>query len=61
MKRAEIQSALELRHDDNFRVQYILPALEAEVIEMTFPDTPNHPNQKYRLTEKGRKLLGILK
>jgi hypothetical protein len=34
-------------------VNYILPAMESGYIEMTFPDNPNHPNQHYRLTEKG--------
>lgn len=53
MKRSEIQKILDLRSDDFFRVNYILPALESEFIEMTFPDSPNHPNQHYRLTAKG--------
>ena len=53
MKRSEIQKKLDLRSDDFFRVNYILPALESGNIEMTFPDSPNHPNQHYRLTEKG--------
>jgi len=53
MKRSEIQKKLDLRSDDFFRVNYILPALESGYIEMTFPESPNHPNQHYRLTEKG--------
>jgi len=53
MKRSEIQQRLELRHDDFFRTQYIIPALSLGYIEMTIPETPNHPNQRYRLTPKG--------
>jgi ATP-dependent DNA helicase RecG len=53
MKRSEIQNILDLSSDDFFRVNYILPTLESGFIEMTFPDSPNHPNQRYRLTVKG--------
>ncbi len=53
MKRTEIQKILDLSSDDFFRVNYILPTLESGFIEMTFPDSPNHPNQRYRLTVKG--------
>jgi len=56
MKRAEIQLALQLKHDDFFRIQYIIPALESGVIEMTYPDIPNHPKQRYKLTAKGLKI-----
>jgi len=56
MKRSEIQEILQLKHDDYFRTQYILPALELEVIEMKYPDIPNHPKQKYYLTKKGIEL-----
>jgi len=56
MKRSEIQQRLELKHDDFFRKQYIIPALSLGYIDMTYPDRPNHPNQKYRLTSKGSAL-----
>lgn len=56
MKRSEIQRKLGLKHDDYFRLHYIEPAMKARLIEMTYPDSPNHPNQKYRLTEKGEQL-----
>lgn len=61
MKRSEIQAALQLKHDDNFRIQYILPALESKMIEMTFPKSPNHPKQKYRLTVFGKRFKQSLK
>ena len=53
MKRSEIQQKLALKHDDFFRTQYIIPALSLGYIELTFPDSPHHPNQKYRLSSKG--------
>lgn len=53
MKRSEIQSLLNLKHDDYFRTQYIIPALEKDYITMKFPDSPNHPQQRYILTRKG--------
>jgi len=36
---------------------YIKPLIKSGIIELTIPDKPNSQNQKYRLTEKGRKLL----
>lgn len=56
MKRVEIQKKLGLKHDDYFRLHYIDPALKTGLIELKYPDSPNHPNQKYRLTPKGEKL-----
>ncbi|MEX0890216.1 MAG: hypothetical protein WDZ33_01630, partial [Balneolaceae bacterium] len=56
MKRSEIQQKLGLKHDDYFRLNYLEPAMKSGLIEMTFPDSPNHPNQKYRLTARGKKL-----
>jgi ATP-dependent DNA helicase RecG len=57
MKRTEIQAALGLKHEDHFRAAYLVPALEAGLIERTIPDKPNSRLQKYRLTAKGRASL----
>ena len=57
MSRLEIQAALNLRHEDHFRAAYLVPALEAGLIEMTIPDKPRSSKQKYRLTDKGKALL----
>ena len=57
MKRTEIQQALGLKHEDHFRAAYLVPALEAGLIEMTIPDKPRSRLQKYRLTKKSADLL----
>ena len=58
MKRQEIQAGLGLKHEDHFREKYLKPAMAAAAIEMTIPNKPRSSKQKYRLTEKGRKLIG---
>jgi ATP-dependent DNA helicase RecG len=57
MKRADIQQALALRHEDYFREACLVPALTAGIIEMTLPDKPTSSKQKYRLTDKGKEWL----
>lgn len=54
MTRLQLKEALGLKDDEHFRKAYLLPALEAGLIEMTIPDKPRSSKQKYRLTEKGR-------
>ena len=56
MKRKEIQTALSLKNDDHFRLAYLTPALTDGIIEMTLPDSPKSPTQRYRLTAKGKQL-----
>jgi predicted transcriptional regulator len=41
-----------------FRHQVVQPLMEQGLIEMTQPDSPSSPTQKYRLTEKGRRIAG---
>ena len=53
MDRQEIQDRLGLTHRENFRSNYLKPALEQGFIEMTIPDKPTSRLQRYRLTEKG--------
>ena len=55
--RTQLQKALGLKAEENFRKLYLEPALKAGVIEMTIPDKPRSSRQKYRLTDKGRKFL----
>ncbi len=58
MSRRQIQDALGLRDRKSMRQRYLLPALEGGCIEMTRPDAPTASNQRYRLTELGRRLRG---
>ncbi|MDR3279279.1 MAG: hypothetical protein LBT23_02095 [Synergistaceae bacterium] len=39
---------LDLKHRPTFRGNYLVPALELGLIEMTVPDKPNSNRQKYR-------------
>jgi len=45
----EALELLQLRHRRTFMTSYLKPALEAGLIEMTQPRSPNSPTQKYRL------------
>lgn len=45
---SQIMERLNLSHRPNFRKNYLRPALDAGLIEMTIPDKPNGRNQKYR-------------
>ena len=53
----ELLDKLSIRHRASFRTTYLVPALTQNLVEMTLPDKPKSPNQKYRLTAKGRALL----
>ena len=43
-----------MRHRPTLAQDYIQPALEQGFIEMTQPDSPTSPTQKYKLTQKGK-------
>lgn len=47
----EIMSNMGFKHCASFRENYFLPALENGAIKPLYPEQPNHPKQKYRLTE----------
>ena len=61
MSRQELMEKLELKHRPNFIYSYLQPALDGRWIEMTIPEEVNDPNQKYRLTAKGKALQKKLK
>ena len=56
MSRKALQDALGLRSDANFRTLYLVPALEAGLLEMTIPDKPKSSRQQYRLSAAGAAL-----
>ena len=51
---AGVMAALGLSHRPTFRNNYIRPALDAGLVEMTRPESPTARNQRYRLTARGR-------
>ena len=57
MSREQIMNALALKDRKYVTKDYLRPAVEAGVIEMTSPDKPRSPLQKYRLTAKGLETL----
>ena len=50
----DMMMALKLGGRRNFLEKYLSPAIELGLVEMTQPDSPRSPTQKYRLTDKGR-------
>lgn len=56
LSKKEILVALDMKHRPTLEQDYINPALELGLIEMTQPDSPRSPTQKYRLTKKGKSL-----
>lgn len=49
---------MDLKDRKNFLNNYLYPAIEFGFIELLYPESPNHPKQKYRLTDKGKAMLG---
>lgn len=60
MSREQLQAALGLTDRKSFRERYLLPALAAGWIEMTIADKPQSRLQKYRLSDAGRMVLGMV-
>lgn len=56
MTRDELIQALGLSASKNFRKLYSVPTMESGLVEMTQPNSPKSPTQKYRLTKKGKLL-----
>lgn len=54
---ADLRALMEMSNASKFKKNYLDPLLEMGIIEMTQPDSPKSPTQRYRLTENGRELL----
>lgn len=59
--RDDLQAVAGITHREHFRKAYLEPLVAAGWLERTIPDKPTSPNQKYRLTAKGRAWLGTTK
>jgi len=55
--RAELQEISGLRHLPHFRKVHLKPLLERGWLEMTIPDKPRSPRQRYRTTSAGLEAL----
>jgi Fic family protein len=53
LKASELIDALGLSHRPTFRKNYLEPAIAIGFVEMTHPESPKSPTQRYRLTEAG--------
>jgi Fic family protein len=60
LKISDLMTRLGLTHKATFRTNYLRPALNAAFIEMTDPDSPRSPAQKYRLTSRGKQIAAGL-
>jgi predicted HTH transcriptional regulator len=56
-----LQDAMAMKDREHFRKTYLEPLIAAGWLERTIPDKPTSPNQKYRLTKKGRTWLAAQK
>ena len=54
---SDLLKKLNLKGRRNFLVNYLTPAIEGGYVLRAYPDKPNHPNQRYYLSEKGLKLV----
>lgn len=52
---SELMQRLGLSHRPTFRKNYLTPALEGEWVERNQPDSPRSPNQRYKLTLRGKR------
>lgn len=52
---------LGLKDRESFMKVYLNPALKERFVRMKYPDKPNHPRQRYMLTEKGLALYNEIK
>ena len=56
----ELQHKMGISQRRDFSRRYLSPALKQGYIEMTQPNSPRSPTQKYRLTDKGREVARLL-
>ncbi len=55
--REALQEIAAIRHRQHFYLEYLHPLLEAGLLELTIPDKPRSPKQRYRTTAAGRAVL----
>ncbi|WP_170940678.1 Fic family protein [Pseudoalteromonas sp. NBT06-2] len=50
-------ASLILKYRPTFKKNYLSPALDADYIEMSEPDSPQSPKQKYYLTQLSKERI----
>ena len=55
--RDALQLVAAIRHRQHFYREYLYPLLEVGLLELTIPDKPRSPKQRYRTTAAGRAVL----
>jgi len=60
LSREQILEKIGLSNHHKNKVKYIDPLVEFGLVEMKFPDHRTHPDQLYRKTESGKRLLTLL-
>lgn len=58
---ADLMSAVGMSHRTFFRRKHLEPMIQANLVRMTQPEEPNHPNQAYVVTEAGFGLISSWK
>jgi hypothetical protein len=53
----ELIKRMKHSHRPSLRKNYLKPAIAGGWIEMTQPEPPRNPTQRYRMTDKGRVIL----
>ncbi len=59
-KLTEIMVGLGLSHRTFYRNKHLVPLIKANLIAMSYPEEPNHPEQSYTITDAGLALISKL-
>jgi ATP-dependent DNA helicase RecG len=60
MKKATLFSQMGLSNQSKNRAKYLDPLISSGWIEMEFPNEKTNPNQTYKITESGKRLLHLI-
>ncbi|MBO5629775.1 MAG: hypothetical protein J5965_11950, partial [Aeriscardovia sp.] len=54
---SELKELYRWSNTTKFKAKYVRPLIEAQFVDMTLPNKPTSPNQKYYLTDLGKALF----
>lgn len=60
IRREDLFSKINLSNNSTNRKKYLDPLFELEWVKMEFPERKTHPNQRYKLTDIGGKILKLI-